>query len=107
MSEKRDEPSASDFRVVVYQQNGPKRPVLFGRAWWSLRPGGILPYLKFKVMIAGKNYIFALMPNRSDSYPTPKIINRELLRQSAQRAHDEGFIEFGPESEEDDKESDT
>lgn len=102
--EKRDDPLPSDFRVVVYERGGRRKPVGYSRAFWSLRPGSILPYVRFNLTLADKGYVLALIPNRSDSYPAPKIINRELLRQSALRAQEEGFIEFGPESEKDDKE---
>jgi hypothetical protein len=51
--------------------------------------------------IDGVSYRFAAFPRRADSYPTAKVIRRELLRESAVRALEGGEIEVGelPEAE--------
>jgi hypothetical protein len=47
------------------------------------------------VRLDGREYGFAVFPRRPDSYPTAKVIRRELLRESAVRALEGGEIEIG------------
>lgn len=85
----------SDFNITGWPTRiGPKGyGLIHTRGYWNLKRGDIKPYISFKAMIDGEEYRFTVWPRRPDSYPTAKIIRRELLRESAIRSQEDGLLE--------------
>lgn len=99
MAEEERPKVAGDFGVALYDAETQKA-VHYGQAWWALRKG-MKPYIKGNVTIGGRKYHMALAPHRADSYPTTRIIHRELIRESVVRAHEAGDLDFEPEERKD------